>query len=165
MRKAEENQPEVFQIFTDFVLYKLLLGRAAGLWILFAVSSPKGWLCRPSSLLPSFSLANHTTSLCHRFSSRIKQEPSPPSESLGELIKACSGMRLMPIVQGVVKTLSGVRFSHPSRRRMSGNWSRCREELLGEATEKITDGRMVFLGRSKEKKPYLYGLARKEGWD
>ena len=96
-------------------------------------------------------LANHIASLCLRFSSHVNQEPSSPSEELGELIKTYSGMRLMPIVQGIVKTLSGVQFSHPSRRWMTANWYRCREELLGEATEKITDGRMVFLRRREEK--------------
>jgi len=96
-------------------------------------------------------LANHITSPRLRFSSHIEQEPSPPSEELGELIKAYSGMRLMPVVQGIVKNLSGVQFSHLSRGRMTANWSRGREELLGETTEKITDGTMVFLRRREEK--------------
>lgn len=99
-----------------------------------------------------FTLANHITSLCVRFSSHIKQEPSLPLEELGELIKIYSGMRLMPMVERIVKTLHGVQFTHPSRRWMTADWNRCREELLGEATEKITDRRMVFLRRREEKR-------------
>lgn len=53
-------------------------------------------------------------------------------------------MSCMPVVQGI-KTLSGVQFSHPSRRWMTANGRRCREELLGEATEKMRDGRILFL--------------------
>lgn len=125
--------------------------------------SQEGLLCCPISILPSFSLWQIISPHWLRFSSHTEQEPSPPSEELGELIKTYSGMRVMPIVQGIVKTLSGVQFSHPSRRWMTANWNRCREELLAEATENITGRRMVFL-RRRGKKPFLYGLARKEGW-
>lgn len=93
----------------------------------------------------------HMCSLCLRFSLQIKQEPSSPSEELRELIRTYSGLRLMPIVQGIVKTLSGAQFSHPSRRWMTANCGRCRGQLLGEATEKIKDGRMVFLRRRDKK--------------
>lgn len=102
--------------------------------------------------LPSFSLRQvRSASPRLRFSSHIKQEHSPPSEELGELIKAYSGMRLMPVVRGIVQTLSGVQFSHPSKRRMTVNLSRCGEERLGKATEKMKGGRMVLLWKREEK--------------
>lgn len=132
-----------------------------------ALGTVDNWSCVSGGLvvLPRFppaiflTLANHITSLCLRFSSHIKQEPSPPSEELGELIKAYSGMRLMPIVQGIVKTLSGVQFSYPFRRWMTANQNRCREELLGEVTEKITGG-WSSLGEERQK-AILIWLSRK----
>lgn len=108
--------------------------------------------------------ANHITSLFLRFSLQVKQELSSPSEELGELIKTSSGLRLMPIVQGIVKILSGAQFTHPSRRWMTANCGRCRGELLVGALEKITDERMVFLGRRGKKSSSCYVLARKEIW-
>lgn len=129
------------KVLCDFIVL-LGLGGAAGL------GHPS---CKHTPALKDRCHLCHISSLCLRFLLQIKQELSSPSEKLGELIKTYSGLRLMPIVQGIVKTLSGAQFTHPSRRWMSANCGRCRGELLGEATEKITDGRMVFLGRRDKK--------------
>lgn len=127
-------------------------------WLYWAFGA--GWCCMSGSpelqTYPCFEgqsalSLGHMCSLCLRFSLQIKQEPSFPSEELRELIRTYSGLRLMPIVQGIVKTLSGAQFSHPSRRWMTANCGRCRGQLLGKATEKIKDGRMVFLGRRDKK--------------
>lgn len=116
-------------------------------WVTWVANIPLLWRAHVTFVI----WANHITSPCLRFSLQIKQELSSPSEELGGLIKTYSGLRLMPIVQGIVKILSGAQFTHPSRRWMTANCGRCRGELLGEATEKITDGRMVFLGEEARK--------------
>lgn len=153
-RKSAKNMP----VLPRFGAAKASRGHMARLWSLFSVSADRhrlgsvraGGRCdlgqlelcsRVLVVLPHFpspfSLWQVRSASPHlRFSSHIKQEHSPPSEELGELIKAYSGVRLMPVVQGIVQTLSGVRFGHPSKRWMTVNLSRCREELLGKATGK-----------------------------
>lgn len=153
-RKSAKNIP----VLPRFGAAKASRGHVARLWSLFSLSQQTNsalvqWEPRDDVIWGSWSCAHECWWCCPisrrlslwqvrlasphlRFSSHIKQEHSPPSEELGELIKAYSGVRLMPVVQGIVQTLSGVRFGHPSKRWMTVNLSRCREELLGKATGK-----------------------------
>lgn len=103
---------------------------ALGQWGQLQVGLRRVWCIAPFP----FCHLSHFGKSCHltvpQISLTYKTRALTSIKGTWELIKTYSGMRLMPIVQGIVETLSSVRFSHPSRRWITANWNRCRGRAI-----------------------------------